>query len=125
MSHIVTYNVVKSKEGFTECARLIRDHKLHNDSYSAFYWFAYHGRWAKDVETISIAYVDNTPIGIAIKVSGGGMMGCVITCYVCPKYRRKGIGSELVQKIVSKKVIDDGAHQFPIGFPKYEGHVRD
>lgn len=120
MSHIVTYDVVKSKEGFDECARLIREYKLHNDSYSGFYWFAYHGRWAKDVETISIAYIENTPIGIAIKINGSGMMGCAITCYISPKYRRKGIGSELVQKIVSRKVIDGGAHQFPIGFPKYD-----
>lgn len=49
-------------------------------------------------------------------------MGCAITCYVKPKYRHKGIGSQLVKKIATKKLIDSGAHQFPIGFPKYDQH---
>lgn len=123
MSHEITYYVTKSKKQFAKCAKIIREHKLYSGNYSGFYWFAFHGRWAEDVVAISVAYENETPIGISIKLSERAMHGCEITCYVKPEYRHKGIGSTLVKKIATKKTINAGAHQFPIGFPKYDRYT--
>jgi len=117
---MIRYTTTMSQRGIDKFIQLMRDHNLYNynSPFSGFWQLAHMGKYRENVIRMSMAYDVETPIGVGITFSPA-MYGCATTCFVRKQYRHNGIGSILVTKITTKKIIESGAHQFPIGFPKY------
>lgn len=117
---MIRYTTTMSQRGIDKFIQLMREYDLYsyNSQFSGFWQLAHMGKYRENVIKMSMAYDGATPIGVAITLSPV-MYGCATTCFVKQEYRRHGIGSVLVSKITTKKIIESGAHQFPIGFPKY------
>jgi GNAT superfamily N-acetyltransferase len=103
----------------TKLAReVILKHSLHNTNYSAgsaFWAFAEYGTFLELIEEFVVTRFNDIPIGIAFKLRGYGMYGANITCYVKHGFRRKGIGSAMVNMFSYDYHNNRG---FPVGFPK-------
>ena len=119
---MITYKTTKSKKGFKNFLATMREYELYTKKsvFSGFYQIAHMSRYFDKIISMVICETSYDVIGVAIRFDGNNPpWGCAITCYVKPEHRHQGIGSELVKKIATKKVIDSGAHQFPVGFPSY------
>ncbi len=107
-----------TKDDIKLAKEVILKYSLHNTASpagSAFWAFAACGTFSELIEEFVITRFNDIPIGIAFKLYGYGMYGANITCYVKPEFRRKGIGSSMVN-MFSYNVHNN--REFPVGFPK-------
>lgn len=106
----------KTKRWFRKYIKLMETFNLYLGSWSGYGELIYDNFNFEKITHMAMLKLDNKPIGVSIKLSGSGMYGCNITCYVKDEYRRRGHGSKLVNALISRDEIDND--QFPENFPK-------
>lgn len=121
------YSVAKSQRTFKKYISEMRQFDLREEYRSGYDNLITYGSGFRDIISMAIVrkiYHPGTTasIGVAIRLKTGtrAMYRCDITCFVKPEFRGRGIGSKLVNLLITPEELDISSNQFPIGFPKDE-----
>lgn len=117
----LNFQVTRKFRQIKRIAHLMKRYELYEKTYtnSAFSLFANDEKtkryWIGCIWSISLAIINKRIIGLAIHSHPIGFYGYEVLCYVKPEYRSRGIGSQLVIRLI-KKDIDCYHTQFSSEF---------
>ena len=95
--------VARSDRYIKKYIRHMEEHRLYSVFGSAFYHMI-KGSNSWKTDAIALAKEDGVYIGVAVLTTPDTRMcGCNVGCYVKWQFRRQGIGSKLVNKLIDKE----------------------